>query len=169
MTELRYSLRWRVPQSAERRTAVWTIRSTHGDSVYVSYRGDHTVNKFSLTEMRRVRKIGGQESNNRQFNYPYQLLTDHIGRVIIVDGENDRICIHDPDLNHRSNITHQSMSWPYDVKVSRDRLYVLCPDNNPCMHVLTLDRDILYSLIPRGEGMYMLYPEFFCLDSLRTL
>ena len=31
------------------------------------------------------------------------------------------------------------MSEPLDVKVSRDRLYVLCADNNPCMHVLTLE------------------------------
>ena len=141
---------------------------TYGDSVYVSCYGDHTVSKFSLTELCRVRRIGGRGSNNGQFKYPHQLTTDPIGRVFIADSHNDRICIHDPDLNHLRNITHQSMLEPSDVKVSRDRLYVLCPDNNPCMHVLTLEGDKLHSLITRGEGMDVLNPQFFCLDSLNN-
>ena len=138
----------------------------HGDSVYVSCRGDDTVSKFSLTEMCCVRRIGGKGSNNGQFNHPYQLTTDPIGRVFIPDTNNHRICIHNPDLNHLRNITHQSMSRPYGVKVSLDRMYVLCPSNNPCMLALTLEGDKLYSLITCGEGMDVLYPVFFCLDSL---
>ena len=125
----------------------------HGDSVYVSCTGDHTVSKFSLTELCRVRRIGGKGSNNGQFDYPRQLTIDPIGRVFIADSFNKRICIHDPDLNHLRNITHQSMSLPRDVKVSRDRLYVLCEYNNPCLHILTREGDKLHSLITRGEGM----------------
>ena len=139
----------------------------HGDSVYVSC-WDHTVSKFSLTEMCRVRRIGGEGSNNEQFNRPRQLTTDPIGRVFIADTCNNRICIHDPDLNHLHNITHQSMSEPFDVKVSRDRLYVLCPGNNPCLHVLILEGDKLHSLITCEEGMDVLLPYFFCLDSLNN-
>ena len=145
----------------------WGI-ATHGDSVYVSCWGGHTVSKFSLTELCLVRRIGGEGSDNGQFNSPSQLTTDPIGRVFIADSWNNRICIHDPDLNHLRNITHQSMSRPFDVKVSRDRLYVLCPDNNPCLHVFTLDGDKLHSLITRGEGMDVLLPLFFCLDSLNN-
>ena len=138
----------------------WGI-TTHGDSLYVSCWGDHTVSKFSLTKMCHVRRIGGMGSNNGQFRYPHQLTTDSIGRVFITDGSNDRICTHDPDLNHLRNITLQSMSKPLDVKVSRDRLYVLCNDNNPCMHVLTLEGDKLHSFITR-KGMDVLRPRFFC-------
>ena len=140
--------------------------ATHGDSVYVSCTGDDTVSKFSLTELCLVRRIGGQGSNNGQFFYPCQLTTDPIGRVFIADTWNKRICIHDPDLNHLRNITLQSMSEPRDVKVSRDRLYVLCPYKNPCLHVLTLEGDKLHSLITRGRGMDVLDPWFFCLDPL---
>ena len=118
--------------------------------------------------MCRVRTIGGEGSNNGQFNSPGPLTTDPIGRVFIADFGNDRICIHDPDLNHFRNVTHQSMSLPYDVKVSRDRLYILCPDNNPCMHVLTLEGDKLHSFITCGDGMDVLYPHFFCLDPLNN-
>ena len=140
----------------------------HGDSVYVSCHGDHTVSKFSLPELCRVRRIGGDGSNNGQFNYPSQLTTDPIGSVFIADDFNDRICIHDPDLNHLRNITHQCMSGPSDVKVSRDRLNVLCPDVNPCLLVLTLEGDKLHSLITCGEGMNVVRPDFFCLDPLNN-
>ena len=145
----------------------WGI-AIHGDSVYVSSRHYHTVSKFSLSETCRVRRIGGRGSNNGQFNYLHQLTTDLIGRVFIVDRGNNRICIHDPDLNHLRNITLPSMSRPYDVKVSRDRLYVLCPRNNPCMLVLTLEGVKLHSLITCGEGMDVLEPYFFCFDPLNN-
>ena len=145
----------------------WGI-AIHGDSVYVSCQGDGTVSKFSLTELCCVRKIGGEGSGNEQFDCPSQLTTDHIGRVFIADTYNNRICIHNPDLNHLRNITHQSMSHPSDVKVSRDRLYVLCPNDNPCLHVLTLEGDKLRSLITCREGLDVLYPFFFCLDPLNN-
>ena len=140
----------------------------HGDSVYVSCEKDHTVSKFSLTEMCRVKRIGGEGSNNGQFYNPLQLTTDSIDRVFIADRGNSRICIHDQDLNHLCNITHQSMSHPHDVKVSRDRLYTLCPYTSPCMHVLTLEGDMIHSLITCGEGMDVVWPRFFCFDSLNN-
>ena len=118
----------------------WGI-ATHGDSVYVSSASIHTVSKFSLTEMYCVRRIGGRGSDNGQFILPRQLTTDHIGRVFIADDGNNRICIHDPDLNHLRNITHESIFRPSDVKVSGNRLYVLIPDKNPCLVVLTLEGD----------------------------
>ena len=139
----------------------------HGDSAYVCC-GDQTVSKFSLTELCLVRRIGGVGSDNGQFKRPRQLTTDPIGRVFIADRDNNRICIHDPDLNHLRNITHPSMSYPFDVKVSRDRLYVLCQNTNPCLHVLTLEGDKLHSLITCGEGMDVLHPYFFCLDPLNN-
>ena len=145
----------------------WGI-AIHGDSLYVSCEGDHTVSQFSLTQMCRVRRIGGRGANNGQFNSPSQLTTDPVCRLFIADYFNDRICIHDPDLNHLCNITHQSMSQPVDVKISRDCLYVLCLDNNPCMLVLTLEGDMLRSFITRREEMDVLYPYFFCLDPLNN-
>ena len=145
----------------------WGI-AIYGDSLYVSCRDDNTVSKFSLTELCRVRRIGGYGSDNLEFFYPRQLTTDPIGCVFIADTCNHRICIHDPDLNHLRNITHQSMSRPYDVKVSRDRLYVLCPDVNPCLLVLTLEGDKLHSFNTCGEGMNVLDPFFFCLDPLNN-
>ena len=117
-----------------------------------------------------VRRIGSRGSNNGQFIYPRQLTTDPIGRVFIAD-YNDRVPqnrIHDPDLNHLRHIKLRSMSRPFDVKVSRDHLYVLCPDDNPCLHVLTLEGDRLHSLITCGKGMDVIKSFFFYLDHLNN-
>ena len=62
------------------------------------------------------------------------------------------------------NIIHQSISKPYDLKVSHDRIYLLSTDKNPCMLVLSMEGDMLHSLISRKEGMDVLRPLFFCLD-----
>ena len=140
----------------------------HGDSIYVSCWGDHTVCKFSMTEMCLIRKIGGRGSDNGQFINPLHHTTDPIGRVFIADCRNNRISIHDPDLNHIRSITHESMSLPCDVKVSRDCIYVLCTITNPCMLVFTLEGDMLHSLITCGEEMDVYWPYFFCLDSLNN-
>ena len=145
----------------------WGI-ATYGDSLYVSCVDNDTVSKFSLIEMCLVRRIGGNGSNNGQFYFPCQLTTDPIGRVFIADTHNHRICIHDPDLNHLRSITHESMSQPSDVKVSRDRLYVLCRKGNQYMLVLTLDGDKLHSLITSGEVVDLFDPWFFCLDPLNN-
>ena len=142
--------------------------ATHGDSLYVSCEADDTVSQFSLIEMCRVRRIGGYGSNNGQFNFPRQLTTDLNGCIFIADYNNDRICIHGPDLNHLRNIPHQSISKPNDVKVSREHLYVLCPTDNPRMHVLTLEGDMLHSFITCGEGADAMGPWFFCLDPLNN-
>ena len=139
----------------------------HWDSVYVSC-CDNTVSRFSLIDMSLVRRIGGLGTSNGQFINPSQLTTDPIGRVFIADTGNDRICIHDIDLNHLYSINLGSGTHPSDVKISRDRLHVLCPNDNPCMLVLTLEGDKLHSLITSGEGMDVLYSDFFCLDPLNN-
>ena len=141
----------------------------HGDSIYVSCWSDHTVNKFSMNEMCLIRRIGGRGSDNGQFNSPLQHTTDPIGRVFIADWGNNRISIHDSDLNHIRNITHESMSSPCDVKVSLDCIYVLCTLTNSCILVFTLEGDMLHSLITCGEEMDVSWPYFFCLDPLNNL
>ena len=140
----------------------------HGDNLYVSCPSDHTISQFSLIEMCHVTTIGSKGSKNGQFKYPAQLTTDPIGRVFIADQDNFRVCMHDPDLNYLRNITVsplRSPDQPFDVKVSRDRLYVL---SYFYIHVLTLEGDELHSLrIPfeSFEEIDML-PTFFCFDTL---
>ena len=141
----------------------WGI-AIHENSLFVSSFMRHTISKYSLTDFSLVKEIGGLGSNNGEFNNPRQLTTDPNGHVYIADSVNNRICVLDTDLHHMRNITHQSISRPFDLKLSHDRIYVLCPNKNPCMLVLSIEGDMLHSLISRGEGMDVLNPWFFCLD-----
>ena len=136
----------------------------HENSLFVSSFWRHTISKYSLTDFSFVKQIGGEGSNNGEFNNPRQLTTDPNGHVYIADLYNDRICALDTDLHHMRNITHQSILHPFDLKLSHDRIYVLCPENNPCMLVLSIEGDMLHSFISCGEGMGVLRPLFFCLD-----
>ena len=141
----------------------WGI-AIYENSLFVSCFLSHTISKYSLTDFSFVKQIGRMGSNNGEFNNPTQLTTDPNGHVCIADTDNDRIYVLDTDLHHMRNITHQSISQPFDLKLSHDRIYVLCPTNNPCMLVLSIEGDMLHSLISRGEGMDVLRPFFFCLD-----
>ena len=142
----------------------WGI-AIHENSLFVSSSWSHKISKYSLTDFSLVKQIGGRlGSNNGEFKYPRQLTTDPNGHVYIADTNNNRICVLDTDLHHMRNITHQSISEPCDLKLSHDRIYVLCADKNPCMLVLSIEGDMLRSLISRGQGMDVLRPWFFCLD-----
>ena len=102
MTELRYSLRL---ESNLYQLGVGQLSrpfgiAIHGDGVFISCWGDHTVSKFSMTEMCLIRRIGGRGLNNGQFNHPSQITTDPNGDLFIADCDNNRICIFDPYLIH---------------------------------------------------------------------
>ena len=140
----------------------WGI-AIHENSLFVSSLR-HTISKYSLTDFSLVKQIDGVGSNNGEFKHPRQLTTDPNGHVYIADTDNNRICVLDTDLHHMRNITHQSILKPFDLKLSHDRIYVLCPYKNPCMLVLSIEGDMLHSLISSGYGMDVLNPWFFCLD-----
>ena len=136
----------------------------HENSLFVSSIWSDTISKYSLTDFSLVKQIGGVGTNNGEFKHPRQLTTDPNGHVYIADCYNNRICVLDTDLHHMRNITHQSISQPYDLKLSHDRIYVLCPNKNPCMLVLSIEGEMLHSLISMGDGMDVLRPLYFCLD-----
>ena len=139
----------------------------HEDNVYVSC-WDHTITKLSVTDMNDVRQRGEYGSGDGQFDYPAQLAIDPTGDIFIADTGNNRICVYSKDLFHNRSIKHKTVIAPFDVKISNDQLYVLCPQTDPCMHVLTLNGEWLRSLITCGRGMNVSAPLFFCFDRLNN-
>ena len=139
----------------------------HGDNVYVSC-WDHSISKLSLTEKVLVRKRGEYGQGDGQFDYPNQLAISPKGKIFIADSDNNRICIYDTNLCYQRSISHESISRPFDVKISGDKLCVLCPYVNPCMHVLTQEGVKLRSLISLGRGNDVFGPLFFCMDPLNN-
>ena len=136
----------------------------HENSLFISCIGSHTITEFSLIDFSLVKKIGKWGSKKGEFKGPTQLTTDPNDHLFIIDSRNYRICVFDTNLSHIRNITHQLIPAPSDIKVSHDRLYVLCQQTNPCMQVLSLEGDMLDSIIKNGEGKDVLFPSFFCFD-----
>ena len=137
----------------------------HRDNVYVKDTRQKTVCRFSLTDMSLVVRM------QLYFAIKNVQMTcagdDPIGRVFMSDYRNKSICVFDANLTYIYSINNRYISERF--RVSRDRLYILCHRNNPCMHILTLEGEKLHSIILREEGMDVIDPLFFCLDPLYNI
>ena len=143
------------------------------DNLYVTDIGVHAVFQFKIeVDMRLVAKLGSQGSGIGQFNCPRGLTVSTNGDVFVADRSNNRIQILDDSLHFQREITHQTMEYPYDVKLTPDEVYVLC-GVSPCILVFSHAGEIIRQLITRGWGigieMQIGDANFFCLDRKQNL
>ena len=103
----------------------WGI-AIHRDNLYVTDTGVHAVFQFKIeVDMRLVAKLGSKGSGMGHFNSPHGLAVSTNGDVFVADCINHRIQILDDSLHFQREITHQTMQYPYDVKLTPDEVYVL--------------------------------------------
>ena len=142
----------------------------HRDNLYVTDIGVHAVFQFKIeVDMRLVAKLGSQGSGMGQFNSPRGLTVSTNGDVFVADCNNHRIQILDDSLHFQREITHQTMKYPWDVKLTPDEVYVLCPVS-PCILVFSHAGEIIRQLITwGGMGMQIGEAFFFCLDRKQNL
>ena len=146
----------------------WGI-AIHRDNLYVTDTGVHAVFQFKIeADMRLVAKVGSRGSGMGLFNYPRGLSVSTNGNVFVADCQNNRIQILDDSLHFQRFITHQTMEYPRDVKLTPDEVYVLC-DVSPCILVFSHAGEKIRSLITRGTGMQIRSAYFFCLDRKQNL
>ena len=146
----------------------WGI-AIHRDNLYVTDTGVHAVFQFKIeADMRLVAKLGSKGSGMGQFDSPRGLTVSTNGDVFIADYRNNRIQILDDSLHFQRFITHQTMKYPCDVKLTPDEVYVLC-DDSPCILVFSHAGEKIRSLITQGTGMQIGRAYFFCLDRKQNL
>ena len=147
----------------------WGI-ALHRDNIYVTDPLSYSVFHFKMEQqIRHVATFGsGRGSSDEQLNYPRGLTVSTDGDVFVVDCDNDRIKFLDRSLRFKRHVTHQSMKYPLDVKLTRDEMYVLC-DSSPCVLVLSHAGEMTRSLVTRGDGMQVSDAHFFCLDAEQNL
>ena len=147
----------------------WDI-ALHRDNIYMTDIYGDSVFHFKMEQqIRHVATFGsGEGSSDEQLNYPLGLTVSTDGDVFVADCSNHRIKILDQSLQFKRHVTHQSMKYPRDVKLTRDEMYVLC-DSSPCVLVLSHAGDMTRSLVTRGDGMQVYKPQFFCLDAEQNL
>ena len=61
------------------------------------------------------------------------------------------------------------MHLPYDVKLTTEEIYILCPEDSPCVHVFNHTGHKIRSLITCGKGVQVSRPSYFCLDTKSNL
>ena len=142
----------------------WGI-AVHGDSVYVTDIVEHSVFHFKVgADIHFRKKIGSRGSGDLQFNDPRQLTVSVDGEVFVADRCNSRIQVLDRDLQFQRCLSHDSLRYPCDVKLTPDEIYVLTDWDSPCVYVLSYAGEKIRSLVTRGAGMLVIEPAFFCLD-----
>ena len=86
-----------------------------------------------------------------EFNYPDHLTVTMDG-VFVADFHNSRVAVIDTELNHKRYITHPTMTYPCDVKVTNNKLYILSIKDNPCIHEFSLTGEKIRSFITCGDA-----------------
>ena len=142
----------------------------HRDNIYVIGMFSNVVFHFKMEQqIRHVATFGsGEGSSDEQLNGPRGLTVSTDGDVFVADIFNHRIKILDQSLRFKRHVTHQSMKYPQDVKLTRDEMYVLCR-SSPCVLVLSHAGEMTRSLVTRGDGMQVDHAFFFCLDAEQNL
>ena len=141
----------------------------HRDNLYVTDTGVQAVFQFKIAaDMRLIAKFGSRGSGMGQFDFPLGLSISTNGDVFVSDFFNHRIQILDDSLHSQRFITHQTMKYPRDVKLTPYEVYVLC-EYSPCILVFSHAGEKIRSLITQGTGMQIEYANFFCLDTKQNL
>ena len=142
----------------------WGI-AIHRDNLYVTDIGVPAVFQFKIeADMRLVASLGSEGSGMGQFNSPRGLTVSTNGDVFVAEYNNHRIQILDDSLQFQRSITHQTMRFPFDVKLTPEEVYVLTGRH---ILVLTYTGDMIRSFDTQPEHglLYLILPYFFCLDA----
>ena len=133
-------------------------------NIFVCDWGHHALFLFNLLDLTYIKTIGKFGSENGEFKWPRQIDVCPKGLLYVADCFNDRISVFEQELTHVRNIKHALIVFPSDVKLTRDKMYVLTERNATCIHVFNHAGEHVRSLISQGEGQEVTGAWFFCLD-----
>ena len=142
----------------------WGI-SVRGDHIFVTNYGSHTLFQSSKNSHQLLNKAGGRGMNEGQLSSPLGLSVDWNGDVFVAERWNNRVSVFSNLLHYKHTIGHGSLSFPYDVKLTTDKVVVLDLSPN-CIHFFSRSGDLLTSCVSQGYRQECLVcrPYFFCLD-----
>ena len=142
----------------------------HQDSIYVTDWEHNAIFLFKLPLITMIKRVGKKGSGNEEFNYPRQLAISPNQLLYVADANNNRLQILSANLAPQGSVKHQTMTRPVDVKFSNNEIFVLSPEDNPCIHVFSLSGEKSRSLVTRGGiGMQVEGAYFFCLDGQNNI
>ena len=133
------------------------------NKVFVTQYSGHCINMYEL-EGKLIKSVGSEGNGEAQFKNPHGLdVSDRNNNIYVCDRDNHRIQIFTEELKYHFMLGVDLLRCPRDVKVSRDRVFVLA-ENDPCMFVFNSDHVLTNRLITRGVGKQTNYPCRFDID-----
>ena len=100
-----------------------------------------------------IKSVGCKGNGEVQFKNPRGLdVSDRTNNIYVCDCNNNRIQILTEELKYHSMLGIDLLKSPLDVKVTRDRVFVLAL-SDPCMFVFDSDHVLTNRLITRGRGV----------------
>ena len=131
--------------------------------VFVTQANGHCINMYEL-EGKLIKSVGSEGNGEAQFMYPLGLdVSDRTNNIYVCDCFNDRVQILTEELKYHSVLRIDLLKSPLDVKVTRDRVFVLS-GSDPCMFVFSSDHVLTNRLITKGVGKQANTPFYFDVD-----
>ena len=141
----------------------------HGDYLYVTDIKLDAIFQFKMEpHFSLVTKQGTWGYQTGEFSFPRNLTFSTNGDVYVADCSNNRVQILNSSLQHLRTLAEQLIESPCDIKLTADKVYVLCADN-PSVQVFTHAGERLRSLVSRGNQLQVIEPRFFCLDAAENI
>ena len=145
--------------------------AVHRDNVYISDTGAQGVFHYKIeADMRLKESLLGEGSLPGEFYVPGQLAISEDGLVFVTDSTNHRVQVLNESLYIQRSITHDTLHYPEDVKLTNDEVYVLSSRDSPCVHVFSYAGEKIRAFITSGiQGMQVNTALFFCLDANKNV
>ena len=122
------------------------------ENVYVSDCIHHSIFHFKIPEYLLVNRVGRKGSGENEFSTPAPGCVASNGEIFFADCGNNRVVVMDCELRFKQSIQHSTMTHPNEVKLLNEEVYVICLDDNPCLHVFSRSGSKLRSFITSGSG-----------------
>ena len=133
------------------------------NKVFATQYTGHCINMYEL-EGKLIKSVGSEGNGEVQFQNPHGLdISDRNNNIYVCDCFNHRIQILTEELKYHSMLRIDLLKYPYDVKVTRDRVLVLA-DDDLCMFIFNSDHVLTNRLITRGDGDQTNSPCCFDID-----
>ena len=136
--------------------------SIYGNNILVSQANNFILN-YQL-DGKFISRIGKPGKRKLEFNNPRGLTFDHNGNLYICDSYNNRVQILSKEFVFKDQFGQNSLKNPWDVKLTRRYIYIL-DESNPCLHLFNYDLILQKTVLSRGEGLQLRYPQSFYIDS----
>ena len=134
-----------------------------GDKVLVTQLNTGSVNMYEL-QGKLIKSVGSNGTGELQFSNPWGIaVSERTNHVYVCEYSNNRVQILTEDLKFHSMIGIGVFKGPFDIKVTRDRIFVL-DDSDPCLLIFNSDHLITNTIITRGSGKQTNNPYFFDID-----